>query len=252
MGLAPTAAAVIIFVLTTAAVMTVLEAQMEADKSLIDLGERARILERNIKSDIQASGFNSTNTTETLINTTLYVINSGTVPMLTDCVDLYINGSWVAKHEIEAVVVPDRFNPHLWNPSETLLISFALEMPVGEHSAKIISCTGKSEDMLFNASKCGDGICHGGEYCEKDSIACDLLCYDTECMGGCVQTLTPAGERDSFGHLFCDETGGCITGDCVCDGEGGCCGAQGSECTNNNHCCSGLCISETNACAPYP
>lgn len=209
-------------------------------KSDVALKSRERVLEGEVRSAVAYVGFNSTNVTDVDINVTIYVKNAGAVNMLPRCCDLIIDGVWVLKNHLTSYVAPQVFDPGLWNPSETLLMSTVSDFDVGEHNFTFISCAGDKFSGRFNASKCGDGICLGGEYCDSDDIACDSQCYTSLCQGGCIQNPIPAGLKDNFG-VVCNETGGCATGDCVCDGVGGCCGAPGSACTIGSECCSGSC-----------
>ncbi|MBU0762439.1 MAG: hypothetical protein KKD39_05385 [Candidatus Altiarchaeota archaeon] len=253
MGLASAAAAVLIIALTLTAGYQLMNMQSANDETYSQTRGRAMLSEQNRHSKISVVSFNSTNITVQVINTTLYVENIGSQNMETDCVDLYVDGAWVKKANISVMLKPTRFDSNIWNPSEILLLSSLQTLAVGEHNATVVACTGASAFGRFNASICGDSTCHGGEYCIRDNIACDLLCYITICEDGCNQTLTPQGEKDNFG-LVCNETDGCPTNDCVCNGAGDCCGATGSPCTDNLQCCSGLCLppSPSRMCSAYP
>ena len=209
-------------------------------KSDVALKSRGRVLEQRVRSAVAYVGFNSTNVTDVDINVTIYVKNAGAVNMLPRCCDLIIDGGWVLKNSLSSAVHPDVFDPMVVNPSETLLMSTVSDFDVGEHNFTFISCGGDKFSGRFNASKCGDGICIGGEYCEADDIACDSQCNTSLCQGSCIQNPIPDGLKDNFG-VVCNETGGCATGDCVCDGVGGCCGAAGSACATGSECCSGSC-----------
>jgi archaellum component FlaF (FlaF/FlaG flagellin family) len=213
------------------------------------LRERALILEFEARTSIEHMGFNSTNTTNTVINTTVYVKNTGATSVDPSCAQLFLNGEYINPNIMSYTVLPGIFSRGLWEPTETLALSFQKELEVKEHNLTFTGCGRDSHTKAFNATKCGDNTCLGGEYCPIEDILCDLLCYHTACHNGCAQTLIPAGGMDHFGPLYCNETGGCATGDCVCDGEGGCCGAEGSACTQNTDCCSGICDM---TCSAYP
>jgi len=217
-----------------------------------DLGlkERERILEPQARSSMSYLGFNCTNVSQSTINVTLYLDNSGTYDILPGCVDLLIDGVWIGRDDIYARPMPSDFDPMVWNPTEVLWLTSTADLSVGGHNATVISCSGQKLTGAFNASKCGDGVCTGGEYCAADSGQCDLLCYYTPCYNGCQSNLTIAGSKDNIGPLICNETGGCSLGDCVCDGTGGCCGAAGAGCNRNVDCCSGSCVDHL--CTAFP
>lgn len=221
-----------------------------------DLRAHAGTVRDSKASSISIASFNSTNMTGQLKNITLYVKNTGSLTMQTHCVDAFINSDYIDPANTSSTVRPGLFNPHLWNPAETLVLELLHEIPVGEHNATVISCLGDSDTMAFNASMCGDGICHGGEYCGLDDDACTagLICHVGVCGPGCSVSLTPAGETDDSGDQTCNEFGGCETDSCVCDGEGGCCGAGGSVCQRGTDCCSGSCPppGPVKYCAAFP
>ncbi len=225
---------------------------MQDGRSDIAAKDRGGILEQERKSHASFTDFNATNITLSTVNVTLYLENTGSTNMRASCMDLFIDDSWVTV--TGSRVAPAAFDPMLWNPSETLLLSAEENLAVGEHNATVITCAGQRIEAVFNASRCGDGICTGGEYCSSDDGACDLLCYYTRCEDGCFQELVPAGGTEATGLLICDETGaGCDTDSCVCDGAGGCCGAGGSSCSQDSQCCSGSCPPPgPKTCTPYP
>ena len=214
-----------------------------------DYGKKTGDLHR---ASINFANFNVTNITPQLLNITFYLVNNGSGNIPTGCEDVIIDGVWVKTSNKSNTIIPTAFDEFVFNPSETLLVSVLHSIAVGEYNATVIACNGLSATMLFNASKCGDDLCHGGEYCAADDIACDLICYSTKCIDGCEQILTPPGDTDDFG-LICNETGGCGAGNCVCDGVGNCCGASGSPCSGNGQCCSGVCLpTDPTVCSDFP
>jgi len=253
MGLSSIYFTVVLAFLAITAAMGMMMMAADYSKSDVDMKDRTDILEPQMKSAVGWAGFNSTNITAEEINVTLYLENTGSTNLQTDCLDLFIDLAWVDHSDLETLPRPSTFDPMLWNPSEQLQLSTLQDIDVGEHNATVVTCGGVAADGRFNASKCGDGTCTGGEYCGGDDLSCDLFCYTTRCEDGCFQQLVPAGGVDNLG-LFCNETGGCDTDSCVCDGAGNCCGAGGSTCIQDGECCSGSCPppGPEKTCSPYP
>ena len=252
MGLSTLASAativiIIIFAFTGLQIMT-----SNLDEANLLIKQKAKLIDKTKNSQIIITDFNATNITTLLVNVTFYVLNDGANNMGSDCYDVFIDGYWMNKTNISSVAKPEKFDLNIWNPGETLELRALGHFEIGEHDVTVSSCHGTKSSSRFNASLCGDDLCHGGEYCERDRLACDLLCYETYCLNGCEQTITLAGSKDNFG-LFCNETGGCDTNDCVCNGEGICCGAAGSSCVLNEDCCSGVCLDlDPDVCSAYP
>ncbi|MFH1409134.1 MAG: hypothetical protein ABIH34_04465 [Nanoarchaeota archaeon] len=72
---------------------------------------------------------------------------------------------------------------------------------------------------------CGDGICHAPETCAADADSCanTPVCYAPKCEEGCGQGGALAdGTQDTEGNNKCDDSTGCGTPPCECNGGGTC------------------------------
>jgi len=197
-----------------------------------------RLTEKH-QTDTGLTGFNYTNQSG-IDETLLYFENKAQANLKTNCLNLYINKKWVNSTNITYRLKETTFDPLLWNPTETLTVNVSITLDVGEHKAKLVTCQGTYESGLFNASRCPDGECTGGEYCSLDDDACpDNVCYEPHCENGCTETAI-TDEEDSG---ECDSSGtGCETDSCKCDEDSDCCGVSGSTgCTDGSDCCSGTC-----------
>ncbi|MBD3260595.1 MAG: hypothetical protein GF334_02785 [Candidatus Altiarchaeales archaeon] len=169
----------------------------------------------------------------------LYLRNTGSLAHTTSDFDLYLDDEWISHASFELEILNTTFDPSLWNPSEILEVRTQKDLSVGTHKARITTPNAVALTHLFNASRCPDGICTGGEYCLQDNAACpDNTCYNPLCEDGCTQE--PIVNAQDEGE--CDSTGlGCETDSCICSSESTCCGAVGSTCTQNTDCCSNSC-----------
>jgi len=245
MGLASIAASLTLACLVVAAFLALTLSYAEYGRWELALKERERILEDKIRSSISIVGFNCTNITADTHNATAYLKNTGLTSMHADCVDYIIDGVWASKPNVEAVPLPGRFDQMVWNPSETLAISAYRDLDPGEHNATLISCQGDRVEARFNASKCGDGVCHGGEYCLADNSSCpDNVCREPTCLGGCGQiTISNAPDVGQCDDTFSD--GLCLSAPCECGPGGACCGVEDAPCESAANCCPGYACTDS-------
>ncbi|MFC2163211.1 hypothetical protein ACFLRF_05970 [Candidatus Altiarchaeota archaeon] len=195
-------------------------------------------LRRSHSTQANLTGFNYTNyTSEDKIE--LYYMSTGSSLQETDCIDLFIDDTRIERENLSITILETTYDPAHWNPWETIEIETNTDFPVGEHTAKMVSCDGTASEGLFNASRCGDGICTGGEYCDADNSACtDTICYDNYCQNGCY--WDPIINDFDVGECDTDDTAqNCIGGPCWCGPDSVCCGTLNSACIVDRHCCEG-------------
>ncbi|MFH1055773.1 MAG: hypothetical protein V1744_06760, partial [Candidatus Altiarchaeota archaeon] len=63
-------------------------------KAELGLKSYERMSEYGRRTAIAYSDFNCTNTTDTIMNVTLYILNDGSSSIRTDCIDLLIDDGW--------------------------------------------------------------------------------------------------------------------------------------------------------------
>jgi hypothetical protein len=240
MGLSSIAASVVLVTMVILAVSTL--AIIYGDLFSADTveKERAQILQTNARSSVKYIGFNSTNTSQTVINVTIILENTGSASMKIDCNELAIDWRWLSPQAIDAIVAPARFSPGVWDPSERLYLSSLQEIEAGEHNMTFVSCLGNGATGAFNASICGDLRCEGGEYCSLDNSSCpDNVCYVPMCLNGCTQSVIKndidVGQCDSNNHA-----GQCLSVPCQCGPTSVCCGLAHATCTTEQNCCLGF------------
>ena len=74
---------------------------------------------------------------------------------------------------------------------------------------------------------CPNGVCATGENCPSDATSCSEeppVCYSRTCVNGCNNPPNPiaSGQQDSEGSNRCDNTLGCSSPPCQCNGSGSC------------------------------
>jgi archaellum component FlaG (FlaF/FlaG flagellin family) len=243
MGLSSLTAMVVLVFLAASMVFAMMMAYSDYNKSDLALKERERMLESQRRGSLMFVGFNSTNVTDKYLNVTLYIKNTGSQSVRTDCIDLYLDGGWVNGSNITETLHPDAFDPGLWKPFDILLVSSLQDIVVGEHNATVVSCAGIGAQGRFNASRCGDGRCEGGEYCELDNSSClKNICHIPYCLMGCNESPIindiDTGFCDSANHA-----GSCIGLPCQCGPSSVCCGLATANCNGDDNCCQGyLCV----------
>jgi hypothetical protein len=248
MGLAPLSASITLTAMTLMLAAGLVVTYHHLGSSDLALKDRERMLEAEHRTRIALSGFNSTNVTSQTINVTLYLDNVGSNGIDPGCVDLYVDGAWVERTSLGWDVLPAAFDAGLWNPSETLLLSARQDLPVGEHDALVVACSGARASGAFNASKCGDGRCDGGEYCFRDNSSCVVpICQTPFCAGGCLQS--PIISDIDLGRCDSNYAGGsCLSAPCMCDAASRCCGLRLADCTGDGNCCPGFSCQSGNKC----
>ncbi len=98
------------------------------------------------------------------------------------------------------------------------------------------------------APDCGDGTCDPGENCPADASACSepAVCMLRTCVDGCNNPPNPksSGTQDTDGSNLCDDTHGCASPPCQCDGSGNCV-STAAPVTFSCHIESGGCSTDT-------
>jgi hypothetical protein len=250
MGLSSMAAAAMLAAVVLAAVLGMAVMDGWRGDSASALRERAQILEGGSREAVSLQGFNATNLTDTVMNVSLRLFNAGSTPIRPDCLDLYVDGSWVGKTVMSAAPIERRFDEGLWNPGETLQLDARVLAAVGEHNATVVSCGGAKAEGRFNASICGDNVCLGGEYCARDNSSCpDNPCHNPVCLNGCGQTAI----TDAVDPGQCDggnEAGDCLRSPCQCGPDSVCCGVNLANCADDANCCPGFTCQQGDKCRP--
>lgn len=243
MGLSSIILNTTLMILAITTVIALTQAISALEKTDIHLRDYSHQINEKKHIQLTQKGFNYTNTTNS-DNLTLYFLNTGEKTLEITCIDMYMQHGWVNKTNITKDITPKAINPRLLDPTERLAITIATKQDVGSHNASLVTCEGKTINTPFNASRCPDNECTGGEYCPADNTDCpDQVCYLPQCAGGCrLQAVTNNPDPGD-----CDATGkGCATNSCTCDGTSTCCGTTGSTtCTRPADCCSGTCNAGT-------
>ncbi len=86
-------------------------------------------------------------------------------------------------------------------------------------------CDG-SGNCVSTPPTCPDGICDAGENCPSDASSCPepSVCFERTCVNGCNNPANPisSGQQDTDSSNLCDNTVGCASPPCQCDGSGNC------------------------------
>jgi hypothetical protein len=230
---------VVLFVCAVIIISGLLMVMDDLVASSFYLRETQKPLREHHGTEMDLAGFNYTNYS-TPDRVELYWRDVGNTVLETNCLDLFIDTLRIERENLTLTLLDTSFDPDFWNPDEVIEVETLTDLSVGEHAARLVACNGAFNEGLFNASRCGDGICTGGEYCNRDNSSCtDDVCYEPLCLNGC----TEVGITDDIDIGECDSSGtGCVTDSCICDSSSNCCGADGSTgCISNSDCCSGAC-----------